>query len=95
MILQGTHSKDEQHVMNKTGQVVINQAVQLNRWKEYFKELLNRPSPDELPDLPPAETPRRINTDRPSKQEIRKAILPVEERESTGPRWDSTRSNKG
>ena len=71
----GTRRTKEQQVMDKTGQVLTNQADQLNRWKEYFEELLNRPSPGEPPDIPPAETPLRINTDRPSKQEIRKAIL--------------------
>ena len=73
--LVGTRCKDEQHVMDKTGQVLTNQADRLNRWKDYFEELLKQHSPDEPPDIPPAETPLLINTDRSSKQEIRKAIL--------------------
>ena len=68
----------------KTGQVLTNQADQLNRWKEYFEELLNRPSPVELPDIPPVETPLRINTDRPSIQEIRKAILQLKKGKAPG-----------
>ena len=75
----GIRLKDEQQVIDKTGQSLTNQADQINRRKEYFEELLNRPSPDEPPvippDIPPAETPLRINTDRRSQQEIRKAIL--------------------
>ena len=50
--LAGTRRKDEQHVIDKTGQVLTNQAVKLNRWKEYFEELLNRPSSDDPPDIP-------------------------------------------
>ena len=71
--LAGTRRKDE-YVMDKTGHVLTNQSNQLNRWKEYFEELLSRPSPDEPQDIPPTETPLRVNTDRPSKQEIRKAL---------------------
>ena len=82
--LAGTRRKYE-HVMDKPGQVLTNQTNQLNRWKEYFEELLNRPSPDEPPDIPPAETPLRINTDRPSKQEIRKAILQLKNGKAPGP----------
>ena len=40
-------------------------------------------TPDEPPDIP--ETPLRINTDRPSKQEIRKAILQLKNEKATGP----------
>ena len=83
--LAGTRRKDEQHVMDKTGQVLTNQADQLNRWKEYFEELLNRPSPDEPPDILLTETPHRINTDRPSTQEIRKAILQLKNGKVPGP----------
>ena len=81
--LASTCRKDEQQVMDKTGQVT-NQADQLNRWKEYFEVLLNQPSPDEPPEIPPAETPLRITTDRPSKQEIRKAILQLKNGKAPG-----------
>ena len=37
--LAGTRRKDKQQVMDKTGQVLTNQADQLNQRKEYFKEL--------------------------------------------------------
>ena len=83
--LAGTRRKDEQHVMDKTGQVLTNQADQLNQWKKYFEELLNRPSPDEPPDIPLAKTRHRINIDRPSKQEIRKAILQLKNGKVPGP----------
>ena len=82
--LVGTRHKDE-HVMDKTGQVLTNQADQLNQWKEYFEELLNRPAPDDPPDKPLAETPLCINTDSPSKQEIRKAILQLKNGKALGP----------
>ena len=69
----------------KTGQVLTNQADELNRWKEYLKELLNRLSPDEPPDIPPAETPLCTNTDRTSNQEIRRAILQLKNWKAPGP----------
>ena len=80
--LAGTRRKYEQHVMDKPGQVLTNQAKQINRWKEYFED---RPSPDEPPDIPPDETPLRINTDRPSKQVIKKAILQLKNGKAPGP----------
>ena len=61
------------------------QADQLNRWKEYFEELVNRPSTDEPPDKPLTETPLRINTDSPSEQEIRRAILQLKNGKAPGP----------
>ena len=78
--LAGTRHNDEH---NWTG--IENKVDKLNRWKEYFEELLNRLSPDKPPDIPPAETPLRINTDRPSKQEIRKAILQLKNGKAPSP----------
>ena len=40
---------------------------------------------NEPPNIPPAETPLRINTDRPLKQKIRKAILQLKNRKAPGP----------
>ncbi|KAH3847808.1 hypothetical protein DPMN_090139 [Dreissena polymorpha] len=39
-----------------------------------FQGPLNRPQPSERPDIPPADTPLRVNTNPPTKAEIQKAL---------------------
>ena len=39
-----------------------------------FEELLNRPAPQDLPDIPPADDDLPIDCDPPTKKEIHQAI---------------------
>lgn len=64
----------EQPVKNKNGCLLTNTKAQLERWKERFQELPNRPVPSESPDIPAMKAPLDINTSRPSKAEIKTAI---------------------
>jgi len=64
----------EQPVKNKKGCLLANTKAQLERWKERFQELLNRPVPSESPEIPAMKAPLDINTSRPSKAEIKTAI---------------------
>ncbi|KAH3890682.1 hypothetical protein DPMN_014767 [Dreissena polymorpha] len=43
-------------------------------WTPHFKDLLSRPKPSERPDIHPADTPLRVNTNPPTKAEIEKAL---------------------
>ena len=43
-------------VKDKDGNPQTTTKEQLKRWAEHFRELLNRPTPETPPDIPPAET---------------------------------------
>lgn len=60
---------------DKNGNPLTTAEEQLKRWAEHFSGLLNRPAPEALPDIPPAETELPINWDKPSKTEIKRAIM--------------------
>ena len=72
-------------VRDKEGNPLATTEHQLKQWAEHFKELLNRPAPETLPDIPPAETRLPINCDKPSKAEIKKAILTLKNGKAAGP----------
>ena len=57
---------------------------QLNRWAEHFEELLNRPTPQNQPDIQPAETDLPIDCNKPTK-EIKKGNRTYEKWESSRP----------
>ena len=50
-----------------------------------LRELLNRPTPDSPPDIPPAETELPISCDKPSETEIKKAIMTLRSGKAAGP----------
>lgn len=54
MELVGKYNKLERPVKNKESEAIIAIRKQMDRWVEYFEELLNRPAP-----LSPSES-RRI-----------------------------------
>ena len=58
---------------------------QIKRWAEHFQEILNRPAPEETPDISPADSELPINCDAPSKAEIRKAITSLRNGKAAGP----------
>ncbi|VDP35127.1 unnamed protein product [Schistosoma curassoni] len=49
--LVGRYSKPERPVKNKEGRPISEIQQQLNRWVEYFEELLNRPASMNPPDI--------------------------------------------
>ena len=58
---------------------------QLNRWAEHFEELLNRPAPQNQPDIQPAETDLPIDCNKPTREEIKKGNRTYEKWESNWP----------
>ncbi|GFS19716.1 hypothetical protein ElyMa_001551400 [Elysia marginata] len=50
------------------------QEKQLARWKEHFEQPLNRPPPENPPDILPARSDLPIHPEPPSKEKIAKAI---------------------
>ena len=83
--LAGKYGRPERPVKDRQGKTIMGKEDQLNRWAEHFEELLNRPSPSNQPDIQPAEVDLPINCDRPSRDEIRKAILQLKNGKAAGP----------
>ena len=63
--LTGKFQQTDKPVMDKNGNPLTTTNEQLKRWAEHFRELLNRPTPDSPPDIPPAETELPISCDKP------------------------------
>ena len=72
--LAGKFKKSERPIRDKNGNVLMGADKQLNRWAKHFEELLNRPAPQNQPDIQPAETYLPIDCNKPTREEIKKAI---------------------
>ena len=83
--LAGKFQQTDKPVRDKNGITLTTAEEQLKRWAEHFRELLNRPAPENRPDIPPAETELPINCNRPSKVEIKKAIKMLRNWKAAGP----------
>ena len=73
--LTGKFQQTDKPVKDKNGSPLTTTKDQLKRWAEHFRELLNRPTPDSPPDIPSAKTELSIRCDKPSKAQIKKAIM--------------------
>ena len=80
-------------VHSKDRKVLTAEDEQLKRWREYFKELLNRPLPAIAPNIA-ANSLLNIKTETPPKREIRKALQHLKKWQSPGPGRHSPRSTK-
>ena len=52
---------------------------------EHFEEILNRPAPQDPPDIPPADDDLPVHCDQPIKKEIHQAIKQLKNGKSAGP----------
>ena len=83
--LAGKYKNTDRPIKDKNGNVLTSDEDQLKRWREHFEELLNRPPPQNPPDIAPAEEVLQINCERPSKAEIEKAIHHMKKGKASGP----------
>ena len=83
--LTGKFQQTDKPVMDKNGNPLTTTNEQLKQWAEHFRELLNRPTPDSPPDIPPAETELPISCDKPWKTEIKKAVMTLRSGKAAGP----------
>ena len=83
--MTGKFQQTDNPVKDKNGNPLTTTNEQLKRWAEHFRELLNRPTPDSPPGIPPAETELPISRDNPSKAEIKKAIMTLRSGKAAGP----------
>ena len=59
--LAGKFQQTDRPIKAKEGNPLTTVEEQLERWAEHFKELLNRPTPEEPPEIPPEKTELPIN----------------------------------
>ena len=83
--LAGKFKKSERPIRDKKGIVLMGADKQLNRWAEHFEELLNRPVPQNQPDIQPAESDLPIDCNKPTREEIKKAITHMKNGKVAGP----------
>ena len=83
--LAGKFKKSERPIRDKNGSVLMGADKQLNRWAEHFEELLNRPAPQNQPDIQPAETDLPIDCNKSTREEIKKAIAHMKNGKVAGP----------
>ena len=57
----------------------------MKRWVEHFSEILNQPPPSIKANMQPAEVPLSVDCKRPSKKEIRNAIMHCKNNKAPGP----------
>lgn len=61
----------ERPVKDKTGRQIVGKEQQRKRWVEHFEELLNRPPPQNPPDILPAAQDQDIESRTLTRDEIR------------------------
>ena len=72
--LAGKSKSTSRPIRDKQGNLLTKESLQLQRWKEYFQDILNRPPPDSIPDIEETNEDLNINCGRISKEEIKRAI---------------------
>ena len=72
--LAGKNKSTNRPIRDKQGNLLTKESLQLQRWKEYFQDILNRPPPDSIPDIEETTEDLNINCGRISKEEIKRAI---------------------
>ena len=82
--LAGKFKKSE-HPVRDNGTVLTGVDNQLNGWAEHFGELLNRPIPQNQPDIQPAGEDLLINCNKPTREEIKRAIGHIQNGKAAGP----------
>ena len=70
--LMDKFQQTDKTVKDKDWNPLTTSNEQLERWAEHFGELLKRPAPDSLPDIPSAETELPISCDNPQRQRSRR-----------------------
>ena len=83
--LAGKYKQSSRPVRDKGGKILTKKEDQLKRWAEHFEELLNRPAPSAIADIPPAENQLLVNCNTPTEEEVRRAIHTLKNGKATGP----------
>ena len=84
-ILSGKWSKPSAPVKDRDGKTDFGQEGQLDRWREHFDSLLNRPPPENPPEILPARRDLAIETDPSDRDEIATAVRQMKSGKAGGP----------
>ncbi|KAK7101726.1 hypothetical protein V1264_020063 [Littorina saxatilis] len=71
-------------VKDKQGKLLTTEKEIEERWAEHFQEVLNRPDPEDTPEIEEAEEDLDINTEPPTKEEIIRAIKTLKNNKAPG-----------
>ena len=83
--ITGKSNRPDRPIKNKAGQSITDQSGQMSRWTEYFEELLNRPEPEDPPDIAPALHDLDISCGPPTSAGIQMAISQLKNGKAAGP----------
>ena len=83
--ISGRGNKPDRPIKSKDGISISDERGQMSRWAEHFNELLNRPEPQDPPDIPPAHIDLPISDEAPSMDEILAAIAQLKRGKAAGP----------
>ena len=83
--LSGKRSAQVRPVKDNAGNPIAKEPDQRRRWAEHFNQLLNRPAPTTVPEIPPADCPLTVNTDPPTRAEVLKALAKLKSGKAAGP----------
>ena len=72
-------------VKDGNGKTIFDKEAQNKRWLEHFENLLNRPPPDNPPDILPARKDLLISCEPPTREEIAKAAAQLHPNKAAGP----------
>ena len=83
--LSGKFQQSNIPIRDKESQMLMTTKQQLKQWVEHFTDLLNRPAPEEQPNILQAEVDLPISVEKPSKEDIMKAIRTLKNGKAAGP----------
>lgn len=83
--IAGKQSKSEVPVRDVNGNTIFGKEGQMERWEDHFCKLLNRPMPENRPDILPARIDLPLNVEPPTKEEITTAIKQTKTAKAAGP----------
>ena len=83
--LSGKQSQPAVPVKDEQGNPIFGKEGQMDRWRQHFSQLLNRPVPENVPDIMPARIDLPLNVEPPTKEEIEEAIKQLKSAKAAGP----------
>ena len=82
--LKGGFTNRDMPVKDNDGNILASEAEKLNRWREHFQTILNRPNPNNEADITEAEEDVEINTNPPTLEEVKAAIKSMKNGKAPG-----------
>ena len=84
-LLSGKGNSTSAPVKDLEGNTIFDKEEQNRRWMEHFQTLLNRPPPENPPDILPARRDLPISCDPPTREEIAQAARKLNSNKAAGP----------